>query len=87
MPNTTTPEPIPARFSTGLTLDGWEVVDSDGRSVTDSYSQRAAASIVAERLSNAAANGPAALRIALGCIEESDELSYTEEELAILAID
>lgn len=84
---TTTAQPTPARFSTALTLTGWEVVDSDGRAVSDSYKHQDSAAKIAQNLSEAAANGPAALRLALGCIEEEDDYFLLGDDLEVLAHD
>lgn len=58
------------RFSIGSTLDGWEVTDADGRSVSPSYERVQIASQVRATLNNAAANGPRNLARALGAIED-----------------
>lgn len=54
----------PRRFDVGTTISGFEVVDFDGRSVTDATDHGDAAGIV-ETLNNAAAGGPAALTRAI----------------------
>ena len=52
------------RFTIARTIDGWEVIDSDGRPV-DKRETAASANGVAYRLNGAAAAGPRALAHAL----------------------
>lgn len=59
------------RFSVASTIYGWEVEDSDGRSVTESFEAPDLAAQVMDSLNAAAANGPRALATALGAVEEA----------------
>lgn len=68
------------RFSIGATVGGWEVIDSDGRSVTDTYRADARAAEVALRLNTAASTSPAALRRAFGVVIDEDDSAYMGDE-------
>lgn len=72
-----------ARFVTSSTIDGTEVVDTDGRSVTGSYTNPGTAVAVADQLNAADVAGPAALRRAFGVILEADEFVLDDELEAV----
>lgn len=64
---------VPARFTLASTIDGYEVVDSDGRAVSDSYDTANLALSIAADLNAAAARGRRALVRAFGTVEGAFE--------------
>jgi hypothetical protein len=87
--NTASAGTVTGRFSCASTLDGYEVIDADGRCVTDSYVHYGSATKAAARLNDAAEGGPKALRMALGAVEDTDydDLILTADELEALGDD
>lgn len=57
------------RFDVGTTIGGYEIVDLDGRPVTEVFSNQAAALAAKTSLNHAAATGRRALASALGAVD------------------
>lgn len=64
------------RFKVANTIDGYEVIDNDGRSVSNYYDHANRALELAGRLNDAAAAGASALRRELGAAYADDEAEY-----------
>lgn len=60
------------RFSVGRTCEGWEVIDSDGRPVTEEFFSEDIAHAAKKKLNEAALHGPKSLALALGAIDADD---------------
>lgn len=74
------------RFAMANTIDGYEVIDADGRSVTDSYTFANRPLKIAAMLNEAAdSEDTTELRRALGCIGD-DEEDFGLETLANEAV-
>jgi hypothetical protein len=57
------------RFSIASTCDGYEVVDSDGRAVSNSYETANEPLTIAGNLNTASEHGPKSLARAMACVE------------------
>lgn len=68
------------RFHVAPTIDGYEVVDADGRSVTDAYPFANKPLVIAGRLNDAAAVSKQALARALGVVDADDEDGFVDDE-------
>lgn len=74
---------VAKRFSVSSTIDGWEVIDSDGRPVTEHFEYEDVAHLAKKRLNEAALHGPRSLAFALGALDEEDlMLDIALEEVA-----
>jgi hypothetical protein len=65
------PPIVPHRFSIASTIDGYEVVDRDGRAVSDSFDTANRALSIAADLNEAAGRGRRALSRAFGAIDDA----------------
>jgi hypothetical protein len=72
---------VPKRFHVTTTVNGWEVTDADGRSVSPERNDPGNLYDLADTLNSAAASGPQSLRRALGAAyEDDDELDFTDDD-------
>lgn len=69
--------PPARRFTVANTIDGYEVVDNDGRTVSNCYDYAGEALEIAGRLNDAAVD-PQALRRALGAMYEEDQIAWEQ---------
>lgn len=69
------------RFTIASTIDGYEVTDGDGRTVSNSYESASQPLLIAQRLNQAAEHGGKSLARALASVEGFEIGLDIDEEL------